>query len=395
MVDEIEEKPKLVKSDNSRWFMPVIEFIQHRKITYDVGSHSFFEGRTNLTKKDLALQAKVNIRYGKRQMSMLQATAVVEDIMKEMRKQAVAQLADKIVAGDRTDDAELRRWLKELMVPVPDEEFENCVCVMKHWIWLVQRHITGLPTSWHMMPIFWGGQGGGKSFQIERFLKCLGAFHDKATFAIFTDPFGMKTMHYTFALFIDEMAGVSRAEAGRIKTLMSSDYIGGRNMHSDDPRKLARNASFIAATNDPPPHGLGDTTGNRRFYSIECKSERVEGPRQELFDSIDYMKIWKCVDYQSEAVVLPVLKSVQMTQELTAQEDPFKEFIEECTECDPAARVSASDLSDAYGQFLVKRNWKNRVPHRKELRMLVERYTGVEAVNPQNRLYFKGLRLVG
>lgn len=391
---EIDDQPKLAKNENNRWFRPVLEFIKERGITYDVGSHSFFEGRTNLTRKDLALQAKVNLRYGTKVMSLLQATAVVDDVMKEMRKQAVTQLADKIVAGDRTDDSELRRWLKEMVEWKSDEKFELHVAVMKHWIWLVQRQIMGLPTSWHMMPIFWGGQGGGKSVQIERLLKPLGSFADKATFAIFSDPFGAKTMHYTFALFLDEMAGVSRADAGRIKTLISSDYIGGRNMHSDDPRKLARNASFIAATNDPEPHGLGDTTGNRRFFSIECKSTRVVGARKELFDSIDYMKIWKCVDYQSAPLTLPLLHEVEVAQAETALEDPFKEFMDQCTEFDPASSVKAGVLQRRYKEFCSERGWFARVPQQKELRRLVERYVDVQTVNSKNVLTFKGLRLI-
>ena len=167
-------------------------------------------------------------------------------------------------------------------------------------------------------------------------------------------------------------------------------------MHSDSGRALKRNANFIAATNDIPPHGLADTTGNRRFHSIQCRAGIVDGERKAFFKSIDPLKIWGCVSYESEtAPIKERLAEIQSEQTDYAAEDPFKTYLDNCiTPGQPDQEVYLAEIHRDYSDYCRNRSIRTRIPYQKELIQLLEGYLKVKVVNTGNRLRIRGFTSV-
>lgn len=247
------------------------------------------------------------------------------------------------------------------------------------------------------MPIFWGAQGGGKSTQVQNLLKPLGSFAKEETFRIFIDQFAALPMHWSYALFLDEMASAERAEATAIKRAISSPEIPGRSMYSDDGRRLVRNASFIACTNSAPTHGLEDPTGGRRFYSLPCRSTPVVGERREFFNCVNYMNLWCCVDPQEAAPLDARRTEISARQnEVNRAKSIYEEFIAD--RCEPRLdndREVFSSFTRSLDAYITRRKKKNEVPSyarlRTELEALGYRCTTTNGVYRVHGLVIKDL----
>lgn len=355
-IDAEDDAPRASFKANVWAHALIREWFRAKNVKFDVGSNSFFIGQKNVTIGNLARDARVEIAYGKRKISKDASVSVIESIATSSREEALADVTDSIVMPRRTDDTILRSWLKELLVEDMDsEEFENCVAVMKQWLWLVQRALLGKPQQWHIMPIFWGGQGGGKSTQIAKLLAPLGSFTAKNTFQVFMGQFDALPMHWNYALFLDEMGSASRAEAARVKMCIDSPIIPGRGMYTDEGRRLVRNASFIAATNEPPPHGLMDTTGGRRFYSLECRSTAVVGERARFFNELDCTAIWHCVDPEGPAPVLERREQVALKQhEVNRALSPLERFVTEGCIMADGVTLPLPEFRDAFREYCLR-----------------------------------------
>jgi hypothetical protein len=300
------------------------------------------------------------------------------------------------------DDTELRRLCTAFFSPKLDyEERENAIAVIKQWLWLVKRNLAGLPELYHIMPIFWSKQGGGKSTTIFRLLEPLKTAWRKDNFALFADPFAALRMHYAYAIFLDEMAKVERAGAASLKEAVSNSHIPGRGMWSDAVRSKIRRASFIAATNEPPPHGLTDTRGARRFFSIRCRDEKPEGEIKAIFDSFNAVEIWRCVDHKGPAPLLHEAgrwAKVQDEQNKTVRATSlFEDFWTEYTA--PATsdtRLGFSDIQRAYKAYLVDVRNINRepTPNHTVLREYLETLS-CEVGSHANLFYAKGRVITG
>ena len=389
--EETEEQSLgLAFRQNDKWVHRTAKWMEVVGVRYDVGSGSFCIGARNLTTKDVAMMAKTDIRYGKGHMNMDQATVVVKQIAHERRTAAIQTVCESLLVPPRCDDSELRKWLFEMMVSTDVEDQENALAVMKHWLWLVERQLLGLELSWHMMPIFWSGQGGGKSFQIRDLLKPLGFLWRKATFQVVVGQFDSMPMHYNYALFFDEMASVAHADAAKLKYAIDAEVVPGRNMHDDSGRKITKNSLFICATNDPPPHGLGDTTGNRRMFSIETKTTRVNGTeRQHIFDSVDYLKIWQCVDPNGPSPILGRFEIIRGKQEEVKLQSVLEQYITDHL-VPSEDYIMLSDIQVELSTYAAQRGWRHfKSPGQLELRFQLQA-NGLTCVNHGNRWKLKG-----
>ncbi len=386
------EAPRLALRDNTWAHMVIKEWMKSRNVRFDVGSNSYFMGKDNITMGDLAMEARVDIRYGKRKLSKESSLSTVRAVAKEGRKQALETVVERLVVPARTDDSALRGWLKEVLIEdMAEEEFENCVVVMKQWMWLVQKALLGRAQQWHIMPIFWGGQGGGKSTQVSKLLAPLGDFWAKNTFQVFMGQFDALPMHWNYALFLDEMGSASKAEAARVKMCIDSPIIPGRGMFTDEGRRLVRNASFIAATNEPPPHGLMDTTGGRRFYSLECRSTPVIGERAAFFNGIDYKTLWWCVDPNAPAPVLERREQIAIKQHVTNRAPgSIERFLDEGCEIVASCDTSLTEFRDAFREHCLRSGMHFAFPPQRQVVSLLESL-GLRVVNLSGRYTIKDL----
>lgn len=367
-------------------------WLRNHGVSFNVASNSFFWRGNNKSTQQIAAQLHASKTWRtpggllRRHSPTLWATVVAE-VAVEHRNNAIAYMRSSLCEAPRTDDAELRRFLRELLhVTIDAEEFENCVAVVKHWLWLVQRQILGLKTTWHMMPIFWGGQGGGKSEQLKQLLGQVGNFAIlDANFSVFSDGFSQLQMNRSFVMFMDEMENVEKTDSQAIKRAISAEHIAGRGMYSDDGRKLRRNASFIAATNLAPPHGLKDTSGARRYYSLECRPGPITEDRIAFFNGLDYLAMWTCVDpHDKVSPMMPrQVKIMAVQHEVNRAKSLYEDFIaERCEKSDGAVYLYRDFVRDLK-LYIEDRKLLVTVPSYVQLRIELKAL-GWSTTNPNN-----------
>jgi len=371
----------------------VTQWLQHHRVTYSVSTNSFRWMNRDYSQKELVDQVHLSLVYQGDRIKTKLLAAALKQIAVAKREQAIQGLVQQLCRAPRTTDAELRAWMREMLVAgISEEEYENCVTVLKHWLWLVQRQLLGLRQDWHIMPIFWGAQGGGKSTQVQNLLKPLGSFQKEETFRIFIDQFAALPMHWSYVLFLDEMASAEKAEATAIKRAISSPEIPGRGMYSDDGRRLVRNASFIACTNRAPTHGLEDSTGGRRFYSLPCRATPVTGARREFFSTVNYMNLWCCVDPQGPAPLDARRDQISARQnEVNRARSIYEDFIADCLDkAEDDERMPIAEFKRRISDYVTLSKKKNEIPSGAKLRIELEAL-GYRCTNTGNTLRVHGL----
>lgn len=390
----------------------VLEWLYDQQVMFDLGSGSFRWQGADQPHAKLVKQIHANLlvrgndgKLERIKKELIEAALDEHVILR--RKIEIDRLQASLCGAPRTNDSTLRSWLAQLMTPDTDaEEFENCVVVMKQWLWLVQRSILGLQQKWHVMPIFWSStQGSGKSTQVRRLLEPLASFAQEKTFDMFKDMFDQKAMHNSFVIFFDEMDKADKVEATAVKRAISADYVSGRGMYSDDGRRLRRNASFIATTNAPPTHGLQDTTGARRFYSFHCREEKwIEGgPREQFVNSLNFLDIWHCVSpHRFEAPIGARQQQITQRQaEVNRSRSLYESFLEErCARVtdeegqpDPNARLHFRLLSDELKSYIDAHVLRDAtVPSYRQFKTELEAL-GIKCVNSSNIYFAIGLKL--
>lgn len=367
--EQEDERPRLSVSADD-WVMGAFEvYIAEHGIHLDVGADTFFQGARNIDRGDLEQDLRRHIRVGKRKLNKDQSEGVVRDFIHRERERKRLELLARLMDAPRTSDAALRAWCAQLFPEDTEaEEFENRICILKQWMWQVGKAVAGEKQQWHVMPIFWGPQGGGKSFQIQRLISPIAPFALNQTFRVFMGQFDALPMSTNYVLNLDEMGGVKHSEANRVKECISADYLAGRKIHSQHGHKLMRTASFIASSNDPPPHGLVDMTGARRFYSLKCRGGRVDGARAEFFNIVDPLDFWHCVDYKGEAPIKARLEAIAQVQNvINRTQSPLERFIDD--ECNPTEgeHEELKTLQAAYSEYCRRTRLHVPIPSQKQL----------------------------
>lgn len=208
--------------------------------------------------------------------------------------------------------------------PVAEEEF-NKFCkalvhnvtdidrvVIKHFIWQVKQKMLGRTPTYHMMPVFYGPQGSGKTTALMKLLSPLGELVSSPNgFNFVKDYREIHVFKDNFVIFSDEMAQADKADVNLLKNLISSAFVESRVMKSHSRERYANNATLIGATNRPLKDVIMDDTGARRFFQLNCPSKM----EFDAINSIDYGLVWGAVDPDAEAPIKAVWQEVSKKQE--------------------------------------------------------------------------------
>ncbi len=186
------------------------------------------------------------------------------------------------------------------------------IAVVKHFVWQVKRKMLKLPVTYHMMPVFYGPQGSGKSTAILKLLSPLGELVSTPTgFNFVKDYREIQIFKDNFAIFSDEMAQADKADVNVLKNLISSPFVENRVMKLSTRERYANNATMIGATNRPLKDVIMDDTGARRFYELTCPS-RMD---YSAINAIDYALIWNAIDAEAESPIVPLWNEIAAVQE--------------------------------------------------------------------------------
>lgn len=282
----------------------------------------------------------------------------LEDIfnewLEERRLGHLSALRAELSGFDERGLEELKRWCVAMFGADHNELY---VEVLRHFVWQVKRKLFGLSVEFHMMPIFSGKQGSGKSTAIEKLLSPLKDLKSKPKgFGCVRDDREARLFIDHFVLFFDEMASAERTDVNEIKNLITSDVVEYRPMGTNDRDKGPNNAVFIGAANKQLSEIIMDDTGARRFFELNT-SDKCDW---DLINAVDYALIWKCI--AEDVDTSPAREHWDAIAQLQEQDmrhrTPVEEFLTEIG-ASPSSEswVAASDLLRKFNDWLSSARW--------------------------------------
>lgn len=222
------------------------------------------------------------------------------------------------------------------------------VMVLAHWIWCVKRKSAGMPVSYHIMPVFYGRQEGGKSEAVKALCKPLIDFTQKMSLENLGDEKYNLALSKSLIVFFDEMAGAERADMQKLKHQITTDYNSTRLFHTQDVIKTEQACMFIGASNKHINELILDPTGMRRFYQIDC----LDLLNWDDINDINYVELWQSVnEFRPKGYTREVEADLKASQaELTQKEDVelFAEAIGINISVGPFKNFELSDIYYTY-----------------------------------------------
>jgi len=189
--------------------------------------------------------------------------------------------------------------------------------VIRHFIWQVKRKALGLKVENHLVPIFVGNTGSGKTNLIE---KLLAVVPDMLTQAFkvseLCDERSIKGRAESLVIFCDEMSGAKKAEIETLKNWITASIMTYRPLRSNETVSVVNQSTVIGAANLSVGDILKDETGMRRFYQIDCDnvSLNIKTGKNTLdwsaVNSYDYKGLWLGVDPYSDSPISDIIYDV-------------------------------------------------------------------------------------
>ncbi len=210
-----------------------------------------------------------------------------------------------------SDDRRDREWSKWAAAVIADPQEANlAIKVMQAWIWQIKRKMIGEEVSNHIMPVFVGSQGGGKSTAVKRFITPLAEGFSTATFADIEDDRKSELFHWFPVLLFDEMEKAGKADVESIKSRITADFVKYRPLFTNAIKTIPMRASLIGTSNKPVNEIIHDGTGMRRFYEVKCR-ERMDW---QAVNEVDYRSLWRSVNEFKANPIETVLEELRVAQ---------------------------------------------------------------------------------
>ena len=207
-------------------------------------------------------------------------TVTIERLLKELSS----------YVSYEADNNLLERWLTAVL---SRDATDLEVVVMKHWLWLVKRKLNELPVAYHIMPVFSGKTGSGKSVAVAKLIAPFQMVVDPdMDFQALVDNREAFRLVHNFIVFLDEMAKGDKTDVDKLKHRISSEFIQYRNLGKNSVTYAKNNACFIGATNNSLIDIIKDPTSSRRYfeYVITKKCSWAD------INDIDYIELWRGIN---------------------------------------------------------------------------------------------------
>ncbi len=203
------------------------------------------------------------------------------------------------------------------------------LAVLQHFCWQTKRKLFGNRALYHMMPVFVGRkQGTGKSTIVRHHL-CAPLKEvtiEKEVSDLSRSEKEWPALTNNFICFLDELAGARLAEIETLKSLITKDTIDVRIYHTQSQKKAPMTATFIGTSNRDISEMIRDSTGMRRYWSINCASSM----NWEIVESLNYLEIWQGINENlaKGEYVSSHWESISAHQEAMVTQDPIEMSIE-------------------------------------------------------------------
>lgn len=145
-------------------------------------------------------------------------------------------------------------------------------------------------------PVFYGGQGIGKTFICRELRKPLGELSAPDKVSSMMDEFNQRKYGSMLVSDLDDISKVADRDLANLKTFATTDVLNPRKMRSEECHYIKKITTVICSSNDPIHEVIPDTTGARRFFQIEVPSTGYLEPIKKT----NFLKLWQAVDIDWE-----------------------------------------------------------------------------------------------
>lgn len=203
---------------------------------------------------------------------------------------------------------------------------------LKHFIYQVKQKTLRRPIGHALMStIFSRIQGCGKTFFVKRLLAPLAEFcpapvllSDLAD-ARSQDIFGFS------ALLVDDMEQLRPEQVPRFKAMVTNEDFARRWLGTSSFRQRRQMATFIGTSNVPVETLIPDSTGHRRFVTLEFRNGDVTKGGDPLvwktIGEIDFLLLWRSIDAFGPPPVDSIRAMLASQQEASSPHQVIREWL--------------------------------------------------------------------
>ena len=277
----------------------------------------------------------------------------IEEWVSEKRQARIADIFSKIsyassnIKGPRSEYT----WIELASSMFESRESDDLslpakISLIKKFVWQVKRKIRNMKIENHIMPIFIGGQGTGKSTVINMILSPIEELTASTDFKQITDDRNIDIWEY-FVLKTDEMGWASRSDIDNIKFLMTSPSLNRRFMRTNSAIPVKQNATFIGASNRELNQLIRDESGMRRFAGIKIRKD----PQWERLNRINMFHLWQSVDEEAEDPSIPYMDEIRAYQERARVETSTEQWMNSIPSTFGEKCINSFDLFPVYKEW--------------------------------------------
>lgn len=208
---------------------------------------------------------------------------------------------------------------------------------IRHFIWQVKSKSLGRPVVHHLMPvIFSPEQGSGKTTFARALLRPLRELASAdALISDFADHRSGDIYGFPVVV-VDDLEQLSKEAVPVLKTLITSERITRRRLHTSQSVSMRQRATLIGTANRPVHELIDDDTGHRRFVMMPFRNGNVAKGGElgiwEIVSSVDYELLWQSVDAYAPS---PILRSLTDLHEYQNRDRPMPKLLEWLCAVDP------------------------------------------------------------
>ena len=247
----------------------------------------------------------------------------LETIASQIEATRRAQMQARMVihSDDPAGHEALARWIRAVL---GRDALPHEIGALRHWLWTVKRSLAGYPVEHHLMLVFVGAQGAGKSRAIASLLAPLQELAIVPCDAtLLVDQRWRPSLAKYVAGFWDELDGLEKSDRGALKQMLTATHMNYRPMRTTRVEAIPVLTRFIGASNSPVASLFRDPTGARRFYELKS-AERCDW---ETINLVPYETLWASVDASAPAPILEHLGAIRGDQEGQRWRDTVGEWL--------------------------------------------------------------------
>lgn len=200
------------------------------------------------------------------------------------------------------------------------------VYAMAHWIWQVKRKIYNKSVGHHLMPVFSGPQGSGKSTALNKLTGPLKDYRLDWNLQALGDDRNYHGINRNFIILFDEMMGCNKTDIETLKHFITAERLSARKLYTNQVDTLSQNCSCLGTSNKHLDVLIRDETGMRRFVEIKSKEKMDWG----LLNSIEPLSIWSAIDENNDdGYLYEVADLLKQEQETYRFQDSVESYLSE------------------------------------------------------------------